>query len=655
MKKKHILTGLLALAVVCSGMAVQKIVNGSAYTETARYEEKIYCNATMEESFDGGCVMVVMDKYISEINKTYEENFFGDIEIERIQDLTYISGDINEKQYLNLESFRQILKIDLPQDSKESVLSAVEVLENIDGILWAGPNYYQSVSGQVSDEYADLQWAIEDLDLERAWDITTGVRTVKVGVIDSGIAAHPDLNENVLEGWDFVNNNITTDDSQGHGTHVAGIIGAVGNNCDGVTGVNWEVSLVPLQAAILTSDAEGNPLWRISGAAVASAISWAIEQNIPLLNFSIGFNTVSSAMRLAVENYSGLLVCAAGNSSTDNDVTPVYFADYADETNSEYSDFSNRIISVGALSSESERSSFSNYGTNSVSIYAPGTSIASTFPDGYCYMSGTSMAAPYVSGTAALMLSVNPNLTGAQLKGMILESADTITISTPSGAQTVKKLNAYHAVRNANFITDGASITGTYVKPIDELTIPEKINGAIITGIGEEAFSNCSGLTSVVFPSTLRSIGAKAFKGCSNLSEISYSGGSISIGANAFEGCGFTSFTLTEDLESIGAEAFANCTELKVVSIDSDTVIESGEDVFKDCDNLELIDIPNSTIMAAYRDDWAWSQYSDIMHCLGLDCVLITDDRSGVWQKYFSTYEFLDIYITQSEIDYEQV
>lgn len=292
------------------------------------------------------------------------------------------------------------------------------------------------------------------------WDFSTGSNEVIVGVMDTGIdGTHPDLQDSILNNLcrDFTSGEAVEVsiplDPNGHGTHVAGIIGAIGNNNVGVTGTNWNVGLVSLRVF----DEFGNGY----SSYVAEAIEYAERNNIPILNLSaIWFESslrYDVALDTIINNYSGLIVCAAGNDGIDNDSNnPALPASYSCEN----------IVSVGAIDENDERSVWnlwqsSNYGTNTVDIYAPGSNIVSTYPEnmydsskdnhiarGYYNTGGTSMAAPFVAGVAALLLSVNQDLTTIQLKYAILNSAETISITIPNGtSQSVKKLNAFNAIK----------------------------------------------------------------------------------------------------------------------------------------------------------------------------------------------------------------
>ena len=410
--------------------------------------KKIYCEATIEDDFADDCVLVVLDRNISAINKIHERSFFGSSIIENVVDLTAVSHDSSVSStdnslisQIDQENFRQILKLELPVAGKEYVLKVIKLLEQIDGIMYAGPNYISSLCATVPDDTSyRLQDELDNIEATEAWDITTGSADVLVGVIDSGIASHPDLDENVTSGWDFYNENaVTTDDINGHGTHVAGIIGAVGNNGEGVTGVAWDVTLVPLQ---VTSDSSS-----VKTEDIIEAIIYATNNNISILNCSMGWYNYDVAQRLAIANYPGLFVCAAGNDTTNNDSIPFYPASY---------DCKN-IISVANSRASDTLFGESNYGAETVHLAAPGTFIYSTYlSNGYISMTGTSMAAPHVTGVAALIKSIRPDLSATEIKELILNNVDAVD-ALAGKCVTGGRLNAYKAVRAA---TEPQTFTG---------------------------------------------------------------------------------------------------------------------------------------------------------------------------------------------------
>ena len=281
------------------------------------------------------------------------------------------------------------------------------------------------------------------IEAKRAWKITEGTQKVIVAVIDTGIdATHPDLKDNLWHkpgtdeyGWDFVTDKKNPVDVNGHGSHIAGIIGATGNGHHGVIGVAPHVSIMPLRYFAdenTQTDTVANTV---------KAVDYAIANGARIINYSSegkGFNVAEYRALERASKKGILVVVAAGNSGENNDTadSPTYPASY---------DLPN-IIAVAATNIHNEVLPISNYGATKVHVAAPGESIFSTMPKGrYGYNTGTSQATAFVSGVAALLLSENPALTTADLKRMIMSSVDkapNLKNKVASGG----RLNAYKAV-----------------------------------------------------------------------------------------------------------------------------------------------------------------------------------------------------------------
>lgn len=230
-----------------------------------------------------GEVIIVIKKEYSELNKEYTPEDFPGVEIQEIEYLTPLRESA-EGTLINLSKFRQILLLRLTDESKQGVRDAIAVLNENEIVRSAEPNYIwewdepevnrveensllidetaiwnealaQNAAVTPNDTMFSQQTNMAAINAPAAWALTTGKKTVKVGVVDSGIAYHPDLAANVVDGWDFIDKKpVKFADVHGHGTHVAGIIGAIGNNGTGVAGVAWNVQLVPLR---VTHKSEG--------------------------------------------------------------------------------------------------------------------------------------------------------------------------------------------------------------------------------------------------------------------------------------------------------------------------------------------------------------------------------------------------------------
>lgn len=302
-----------------------------------------------------------------------------------------------------------------------------------------------------------------DIDAAAAWGISTGSRNVVVAVIDTGVDwHHPDLAPNLwvnagevangvdddgngliddVYGYNFAANTGDPMDDNGHGTHVAGTIAAVGNNGVGVTGINWSGSIMALK--FLRADGSGTTSDAIRAIHYATMQRVRFGVNVRVINMSWGGGGFSSALRDAIQaaGDAGILaVAAAGNSARNNDLNPQYPSSYDVST----------LVAVAATDSRDQLASFSNYGAATVDLAAPGVSILSTYPNNrYVALSGTSMATPHVAGVAALAWSVAPNASVAEIKNALLGGVDRVS-SLSGKVLTGGRLNAYNTLRMLN-------------------------------------------------------------------------------------------------------------------------------------------------------------------------------------------------------------
>jgi subtilisin family serine protease len=369
-------------------------------------------------------------------------------------------------------------------------------------IAFAEPDYLISAVGIIPDDpLFPRQWGLNntgqgggipdaDIDAPEAWEITTGSKDVVIAVIDSGLDLnHEDLRANLwrnpneipgngidddqngyiddIHGIDAISGSGIPDDKDGHGTHVSGIIAAVGGNGLGVSGVCWSARIMALR--FLDSQGRGYISDEIE------CIQYAIANKAPIANASFGDYNISLAEREAIRKAleAGMLfVCAAGNEGIDNDLEPHYPASY---------DLDN-IISVAASNRSDQLVSWSNYGQTSVDIAAPGDIIRSTvLNNDYQALGGTSMAAPFVAGLAALIKSVYPSYTWRQLKDIILqqgESRASFHGKTVSG----KRINAYLALQIAYDYSVSGTVLDPGGQPITGVTISFSERDSAATG-----------------------------------------------------------------------------------------------------------------------------------------------------------------------------
>jgi len=361
-------------------------------------------------------------------------------------------------------------------DSKEDVKAMVAELKSEPLVDFAEPDYFfYSQATEPNDPMTSQQWylgAFPGVNAKAAWDTTTSDTTQIIGIIDTGVDwAHPDLAPNIwhnwgeipgngidddgdgyiddVRGWDFVNNDNNPMDDNSHGTHVAGIAAAKGNNGIGIAGIAWKARIMPIK--VMQSSGYG------SASDIANGVNYARIKGATILNLSLGGYGESLTLKTALENayFTAVIVAAAGNDA-------IYMIQEGIPSAAFYPACYPWIIGVQASTQSGEVVRFSNvdptgpvFFTNSFGynyeMTAPGVGILSTFPNGgYHILNGTSMAAPLVSGAIALIKSHNPTLNNEQILARLVQSS------------TNGVLNIFNAL-NYNLVPDLYYITNTLI------------------------------------------------------------------------------------------------------------------------------------------------------------------------------------------------
>jgi serine protease len=441
------------LAVVLAALSMSS--GAMAVTQPSIHDARQRARAALEADPDlkhaPGTVLVRFDSNLPESSRAAVRSL--------------VAGRVIDR--LGIVAGLEHLEVAIPVDQ------AIMALQALPFVVYAEPDYVIQATSTPNDAHFGLLWGMNntgqtvnsdpgtagaDISAPAAWALSTGSSSFVIAVIDTGIQrTHPDLAANMwinageipgngidddgngyiddVYGWNFYDNNNNPDDSGGHGTHVAGTIGAVGNNSIGVVGVNWQCQLMALKfigrRGGYTSDA-------------IRALNYAVANGAKVSNNSWGGGAYSQALYDSI-NSAGiaghLFVAAAGNDSRNSDATPSYPGSYTLDN----------IISVAATNNDDGLASFSNYGATSVDIGAPGVMIASTYKgSGYVYMDGTSMASPHVAGVAALVWSYQPALTLSEVRTRILSTARPVP-SLAGKAVTGGVVNAHAAMTNTPF------------------------------------------------------------------------------------------------------------------------------------------------------------------------------------------------------------
>ncbi|MCP5005601.1 MAG: S8 family serine peptidase [Planctomycetes bacterium] len=360
---------------------------------------------------------------------------------------------------MNLQDLSGVYKVELPEDV--SIFHAIYEYGKDQNIEYAELNYnVKATITYPNDSSFAQQWSLNntgqtggtndaDIDTPEAWDITTGSSNVTIAVVDTGVdPTHTDLSANIwqnggeiagngidddgngfiddVNGWDFNSNDNDPVDDHNHGTHVSGICSAVSNDSAGIAGVSWNSKIMPLK--VLN--------YRGGGLAsnVAKGIVYAADNGAHVINLSLGGSHNSLTMKIAIDyaHAQNCVIVAASGNSGSNDLH--YPAAY------------DNTISVAATDHNDQQATFSTYG-QTIDVAAPGVSIYSTIRDNnYESFNGTSMAAPHVSGIAALCFAMKPISANREVIKAIYVSAEDISTQGWDQYTGFGRVNAYHAL-----------------------------------------------------------------------------------------------------------------------------------------------------------------------------------------------------------------
>ncbi len=412
-----------------------------------------------------------------------------------IADLDYAmalrGGEVAQKGQHTVQQLRFELPLNLNEDEQKAYTTAlVASLAGLSEVEYAEPNYlYQplAVETRPNDNFYNLQWHYEAINLPSAWDLQQGSSSIITAILDTGSTPHPDLDGREIQGIDMISNPTIAGDGDGvdsdpfdvgdgtgpqpssfHGSHVAGTVGAETNNASGVAGVTWAGGIMHVRLLGIGGGSNGDIANGILYAAgLANGSGFVPAQRADVINMSLGGPGFSQTMQNAVtaaRNAGVVVIAAAGN---ENSSTPSYPAAYDD------------VISVAAVGYDLTRAPYSNFHPT-VDIAAPGGNVGvdlngdgyadgvlSTKPDdsvnptnyaSYSFYQGTSMAAPHVAGVAALVLSENPGLTVAQVENILMQTSTDLGVAGRDDIFGEGLVNAFAAVQQAGGGGGGAPV-----------------------------------------------------------------------------------------------------------------------------------------------------------------------------------------------------
>lgn len=577
-------------------------------------EVDVDSGASDDEFMPGEIIIRFKDKYsVSKIAKLIPNKKI--VKAKDIFESVYNSAKQNYSiDSSRLESLKEEIGkyfvISISDKSKKSVLNIIKALKKVPIVKYAEPNYI-SKPCVVPNDYNNYKlWNMDRIQMPETWNSYPG-KSIKVGVLDTGIdSKHPDLKRNVVTslGWNCARkSNTDTMDYAGHGTHVAGTIGAEADNSIGVVGVNPFARLVPIKICISNTNDYS------TGDLMAEGILHATKNNIPVCNMSYSIPD-SNVFRDAIKKYGqngGTFIVSAGNNGICVDDVQAYKS---------LTKLDNVIIVTGSDKNDS-RDYGLNYG-NPVHVAAPGTNIWSTVPtsisaSGYISWGGTSMAAPHVAGVVSLLKGINPDMTPYEIRQVIMNCSDPVPqlrgkVSSGGRLNAKNSVGAYLRVTPNTNETMAAAIkrslgsrSGSDIKMIKLLGTNRMTEGsssrdsanAILPNLQyadvsqykndlkKYSFYGCKNLTTVVLGDKDVKLPAYCFMNCTKLSTI-YRSNNDSRKVNETDLTG-----LIGSSKGVAAQTqcFWGCTSLKAVKLPNSAKLRFSDNVFDHCSNLDTV------------------------------------------------------------------
>ncbi len=533
-------------------------------------------------------------------------------------------------------------------------------LEKDKSVQYAQPNYIYKLSARPNDPQYSRQWALPKIYAESGWGVARSNSAVTIAILDSGVDVnHPDLKGRLVSGTNTVNPLKSTRDDAGHGTHVAGIIGAAVNNGLGVAGVAGIAGVKIMPVKVFDQ-------WGGSDISISDGITWAADHGAKVMNMSFGSFYRSKVLNDAIDYAYGkgiVMVAAAGNWASEEISYPAAVA---------------KVIAVSALNKNDKLADFSSFGPQ-IDVSAPGEEIYSTYWDSYkgstyTELSGTSMASPMVAGLAALLLAKNPKLTNDDVRQIIEVSATDLGDPGWDPQYGHGKINVYRALTMSLAKQDDSNSTvQKAVYLTNGIAFREKINSGNDVDWYKVALPANSHLQVEVLPAGKVSPGVEIYDSAGEtISSFNTPSGTVGDWSGLFGPLGGSTIKVAQAVYGMAnnldeGEYFIkvfgnhfrwseeNYTITARVFTDTDLVKDSHEpnDSYEQARNIELGAVITGAILSSGEEDWfkinlnggqAYKIHADVP--AGLDLAIDIENEAN-FQEPASEEQWKDFYELQ--------